>query len=87
MINEAWANDVLPSSWKEGLVKLFPKRDLREVLSDWRQLLTKMLASRIKGFLHDGLHPAQYGFVPRRQINDNLANAYIAIEYAKYTNP
>ena len=49
------------------------------------KLLTKMLANHIKGFLHDGLHPVQYGFVPRRQINDNLAHACIAIEYAKYT--
>ena len=34
--------------------------------------------------LHDGLHPLQYGFVPRRQIYDNIANAMTAIEYAKY---
>lgn len=49
------------------------------------KLITKMLVHGVHNILHDGLHPLQYGFVPRRQIYDNIANAVIAIEYAKYT--
>ena len=36
--------------------------------------------------MYDGLHPMQYGFVPRRHITDNIANVYMAMEYAKYSN-
>ena len=79
---------------KHGIVKLIPKRTLCEHLTDWRpitlkpviyKLISKMLVHRLHNILHDGLHPHQYGFVPRRQIYDNIANALIAIEYAKYT--
>ena len=31
------------------------------------------------------MHPHQYGFVPRWQIYDNIANDMTTIQYAKYT--
>ena len=49
------------------------------------KFITKMLVHRVHNILHDGLHPLQYGFVHRRQIYDNIANAMTTIEYAKYT--
>ena len=48
------------------------------------KLISKMLVHRLCNILHNGLHPHQYDFVPRRQIYDNIANAMTAIEYAKY---
>ena len=60
---------------EHGLVKLILKKNLSETLSNWRpislmlvqyKLVTKMLLHRVHTFLHDGLHPFQYGFVPRR---------------------
>ena len=50
------------------------------------KLISKMLVHRLHNILHDGLHLHQYGFVPRRQIYDNIANAMTTIEYAKYTD-
>ena len=49
------------------------------------KLITKILVHRVHTLLHDGLHPFQYGFVPRRQIYDNIANAMTTIMYVKYT--
>ena len=43
-----------------------------------------MLVHRVHNIWHDGLHPFQYGFVPRRHVYDNITNAMTAIEYAKY---
>ncbi|MCO5568734.1 hypothetical protein L7F22_022433 [Adiantum nelumboides] len=94
MMNMAWDQQQLPSSWKEGLFKLIPKQALCEEFSHWRpitlmpviyKLMAKMIVNRLKSFLHNGLHQSQYGFIPRRQIIDNLANVLIGMEYAKYT--
>lgn len=49
------------------------------------KIVAKMIVHRISGALAHALHPRQYGFLPRRQIHDNISNALIAIEYAKYT--
>ncbi|KAI5083821.1 hypothetical protein GOP47_0003564 [Adiantum capillus-veneris] len=94
MINHVWCNQSFPSSWKHGLIKLLPKRSLAEKFDDWRpvtmmpviyKLVSKMVVHRIKDVLQQGLHPRQYGFIPRRQIHDNIATVLFAIEYAKYT--
>ncbi|MCO5584272.1 hypothetical protein L7F22_038196 [Adiantum nelumboides] len=68
-------------------------KDLAENFGDWRpvtlisvvyKLVTKLLVLRVRAILHRSLHPGQYGFISRRHIIDNIANASIAIEYAKY---
>ncbi|MCO5577736.1 hypothetical protein L7F22_031568 [Adiantum nelumboides] len=95
MINSAWLEQQLPSSWKQGLLKLLPKKHLAENFDDWRpitlmpviyKLVAKMLVHRVREILHRGLHPHRYGFIPRRHILDNIAIAMIAIEYAKYSS-
>ena len=94
MANNAWQQWDMPISWKEGLVKLIPKKKLCESFSDWRpitlmpviyKLIAKIIANRIKDTLLGCIHVNQYGFIPRRQITDNIANDYIGMEYAKYT--
>ncbi|MCO5583912.1 hypothetical protein L7F22_037829 [Adiantum nelumboides] len=95
MINSAWQEQKLPSLWKHGLLRLLPKKQLAESFDDWRpitlmpviyKLVTKLLVLRVRDILHRGLHPRQYVFIPRRHIINNIANASIAIEYAKYTS-
>ncbi|MCO5581578.1 hypothetical protein L7F22_035466 [Adiantum nelumboides] len=95
MISSAWLEQQLPSSWKQGLLKLLPKKHLAKNFDDWRpitlmpvvyKLVAKMLVHRVREILHRGLHPHQYGFIPRRHIVDNIVNAMIAIEYAKYSS-
>lgn len=49
------------------------------------KLITKMIVHHLKPVLLHGLHPRQNGFVPMRNIMDNISNALIGIEYAKYT--
>ena len=49
------------------------------------KLIAKIIANRIKDTLLGCIHVNQYGFIPRWQITDNIANAYIGMEYAKYT--
>ncbi|MCO5548557.1 hypothetical protein L7F22_002017 [Adiantum nelumboides] len=48
-------------------------------------ILAKMIVNRIKEPLIVGIHSAQYGLIPHRQILDNVANVLIGMEYAKYT--
>lgn len=48
-------------------------------------LIAKMLAYRLHNALHAGLHPHQNIFVSRKQIHDNISNALIMIEFAKYS--
>lgn len=96
MIHDAWAHGSLPSPHKKhGLVHLLPKTDVCLDMQDWRpitlmpvsyKLLTKMITARLQTILHRGLHQGQYGFIPSRQILDNIYNAYVCIEYAKYTD-
>ena len=43
-----------------------------------------MLVHQLHNILHEGLHPHHYGFVLKRQIYNNIANAMTAIEYVKY---
>ena len=47
--------------------------------------IAKMLVYKLQKVLHDEIDPHQYGFVSRRQIYDNIANAHTVIEYAKYS--
>ena len=66
MINVAWNKNFMPNSWKHGIVKLIPKKNLCEHLFDWRpitlmlviyKLITKMLVHRLHNTLHNELHP------------------------------
>ena len=75
-------------------LKLISKKKLCESFSDWRpitlmpviyKLIAKIISNRIKDTLLGCIHVNQNGFIPRRQIRDNIANAYIGMEYAKYT--
>ena len=50
------------------------------------KLIAKMMVHRLHRTLDVGLHSYQYGFIPRRQIHDNISNALTAIEYAKYSH-
>ncbi|MCO5570020.1 hypothetical protein L7F22_023734 [Adiantum nelumboides] len=45
-----------------------------------------MMVHRVRAILHSGLHPGKHGFISRRHIVDNIANAMIGIEYAKYSS-
>ena len=74
-------------SWKEGLVKLTPKKNLCESILDWRPItlmpvIYKLIAKIIaKDTLLGGIHENQYILIPRRLITNNIANAYIGMEY------
>ena len=49
------------------------------------KLIAKIIANRIKETFLGSIHVNQYKFIPWRQIADNTFNAYIGMEYAKYT--
>ena len=92
--NSTWEDWQIPRLWKQRLIKLYPKNKLCETLSDWRpislmhviyKLIARVLVNRIKLYLYKGIHRNQCGFIPRRQIVDNIAKAYVGIKYAKYT--
>ena len=81
MANKAWQQWDMPISWKEGLVKLIPKKKLCEPFLEGRpitlmpviyKLMEKIIANRMKDTLLGGIHVNQYGFIQWRQIIDNI---------------
>ena len=94
MEDNTWQQWNMHISQKEGLVKLIPKKKWCESFLDCRpitlmlviyKLIAKIIANRIKDTLLGGIHVNQYELIPRWQITNNIANAYIGMEYAKYT--
>lgn len=84
---------MLPHKVKDGVVKLIPKKPDKQRLQDWRpltmlntlyKLLTKLLANRLKVVLPQLISPQQTGFVPGRNILDNIALAWMTKDFINH---
>ena len=74
----------------QGVITLITKKgkNIKNILN-WRpisllnvdyKILTKILATRIKGVLHTIIHPDQKGFVPDRYIKENIIEIISTID-------
>ncbi len=94
--NECYLNEELCTSMKQGLITLTPKpgKDLLS-LDNWRQItllnldyeiLSLVLAKRLKTGLSDIINETQTGFMPKLHINCNIRLILDLIDYANYIN-
>uniref|UniRef100_A0A670I4H7 Reverse transcriptase domain-containing protein n=1 Tax=Podarcis muralis TaxID=64176 RepID=A0A670I4H7_PODMU len=81
----------IPETWKEALITLIPKQDSDlEQIKNYRpisllnvdyKIFAGVLARRFKAILVKIIHRDQAGFLPGRQMKDNLRNIINIIEY------
>uniref|UniRef100_A0A803SZA2 Reverse transcriptase domain-containing protein n=1 Tax=Anolis carolinensis TaxID=28377 RepID=A0A803SZA2_ANOCA len=91
LMNIALQEGVVPDSWKEARITMIPKEgsDLTDVrnfrpislLNSDYKIFTKILANRLNEFLSDWISEEQTGFLPSRNIKDNVRTIIDAIEY------
>lgn len=72
----------IPNSWKEAYITLIPKQDTdHQSVKNFRpislpnndyKLFADTLANRLKIILNDLIHKDQGGFLPGRQLKDNV---------------
>uniref|UniRef100_A0A670J4J4 Reverse transcriptase domain-containing protein n=1 Tax=Podarcis muralis TaxID=64176 RepID=A0A670J4J4_PODMU len=81
----------IPNTWKEAYITLIPKKeaDTLEVknyrpislLNNDYKLFADIMAERLKKVLNNRIHKDQTGFLPGRQLRDNVRNLIDIIEY------
>uniref|UniRef100_A0A803SRZ4 Reverse transcriptase domain-containing protein n=1 Tax=Anolis carolinensis TaxID=28377 RepID=A0A803SRZ4_ANOCA len=95
IMNEILDNKKVPDSWRYATITVIPKegQDLRLVKnyrpisllnSDYKNF-SNILAERLKEFLTDWIGEDQTGFLPRRQMRDNVREIINIIEYYEGT--
>lgn len=87
--------DLLPDSFREGIVTLLHKKNDKTDLKNWRpitllnldcKLFSKLLSTRMSMFLGEVVHPDQACAVPGRKITDSLVLIRDTICYARDRN-
>ncbi|KAL2610767.1 hypothetical protein R1flu_022459 [Riccia fluitans] len=81
-----WSSGVLPLNWLEGIIKLIPKGESKERLTDWRpitllntyyKIIAKILATRLQLILPGIISPQQTGFIQGRNMMDNILSFWL----------
>uniref|UniRef100_A0A670YX33 Reverse transcriptase domain-containing protein n=1 Tax=Pseudonaja textilis TaxID=8673 RepID=A0A670YX33_PSETE len=91
VMNEAMLNKKIPKTWSEAYITLIPKegadpsqiknyRPISLLNADYK-IFASILAERFKRYLNNFIHPDQNGFLPRRQIRDNMRVILDTLEY------
>uniref|UniRef100_A0A8C6XLH0 Reverse transcriptase domain-containing protein n=1 Tax=Naja naja TaxID=35670 RepID=A0A8C6XLH0_NAJNA len=81
----------IPNTWKEAYITLIPKeesntnqvksfRPISLLNTDYKIFMT-IMAQRLKGILSKEINMDQNGFLPRRQIRDNIRTVIDLLEY------
>ena len=97
-LNYSFKLGVLPSSLRQGAIKLIPKpgKD-RNLVQNWRpitllsviyKIISATIANRIKSVLDHLINSNQCGFIPNRYIGENVRTIYdiiVATEDLHYT--
>jgi hypothetical protein len=95
MTLEFWRTGELVPKMKEGLIKLIPKKADKRRLKDWRPLtmlnvaykvIAKLLALRLRLILPLIVAPQQTGFVPGRNILENISLAWLTADWLHQQN-
>lgn len=91
LMNEVIKTGESPPTWQEATITLLPKENsdlkspknyrLISLLNTDYKLFAKILAERLKEFLKGFIQEDQAGFLPGRQIKDNLRILLNCIEY------
>uniref|UniRef100_A0A803SYC3 Reverse transcriptase domain-containing protein n=1 Tax=Anolis carolinensis TaxID=28377 RepID=A0A803SYC3_ANOCA len=91
IMNGILRNQGVPDSWKTGEIIVIhkdqtEKTDIRNyrpitLLNTDYKIFTNILATRLKFFLNDWIGEEQSGFLPKRNLKDNIRTVIDAIEY------
>lgn len=85
-----WETCQLYPGFNEGVLKLIPKKADRQRIKDWRpiamlntiyKIIAKLLALHLRILLPQLVHERQTGFVPGRQIFENISITCLAIDW------
>uniref|UniRef100_A0A670Z1A6 Reverse transcriptase domain-containing protein n=1 Tax=Pseudonaja textilis TaxID=8673 RepID=A0A670Z1A6_PSETE len=91
VMNEVMSNKKIPKTWSEAYITLIPKegadplqiknyRPISLLNADYK-IFASILAERLKRYLNNFIHPDQNGFLPKRQIKDNMRVILDTLEY------
>lgn len=91
LFNEVIDTKETPNSWKEAVITLIPKegqdttsvKNFRPIslLNNDYKIFAKVMAERLKLYLRESIGKDQGGFLPNRQIRDNIRAVLNMIEY------
>uniref|UniRef100_A0A803TZS1 Reverse transcriptase domain-containing protein n=1 Tax=Anolis carolinensis TaxID=28377 RepID=A0A803TZS1_ANOCA len=95
IMNDVLNNKELPNSWRYATITVIPKegQDLKNVknyrpislLNSDYKIFTSILADRLKTFLMEWIGEEQTGFLPQRQMRDNVREIINIIEHYECT--
>ncbi|CAM6082401.1 unnamed protein product [Calypogeia fissa] len=92
MVLDFWNIGQIAQTIKEGVLKLIPQKADKRRFKDWRPLtmltimykiLAKLLALRIKLFLPRMISPQQTGFIPGRNILENVSMSWLTMDWIR----
>uniref|UniRef100_A0A670JHA3 Reverse transcriptase domain-containing protein n=1 Tax=Podarcis muralis TaxID=64176 RepID=A0A670JHA3_PODMU len=96
VMNEILRGGGMPASWKEAYITLIPKPDSDKLniknyrpislLNNDYKIFADVMAGRLKKCLVNLIHHDQAGFLPKRQIKDNIRHIINLIEYLEGKN-
>uniref|UniRef100_A0A2D4KNN7 Reverse transcriptase domain-containing protein n=1 Tax=Micrurus paraensis TaxID=1970185 RepID=A0A2D4KNN7_9SAUR len=81
----------IPKTWSEAYITLIPKEDMDlqqvknyrpiSLLNSDYKIFASILTERLKRYLNNFIHVDQNGFLPKRQIKDNIRIILDTLEY------
>uniref|UniRef100_A0A2D4LCT1 Reverse transcriptase domain-containing protein n=1 Tax=Micrurus spixii TaxID=129469 RepID=A0A2D4LCT1_9SAUR len=91
VLNEVLTKNKAPDSWTETYVTLIPKEDTDpQQIKNYRpisllnadyKIFASIMAEILKRYLNYFIHPDQNGFLPKRQIKNNMRIILNTLEY------
>uniref|UniRef100_A0A670K5V5 Reverse transcriptase domain-containing protein n=1 Tax=Podarcis muralis TaxID=64176 RepID=A0A670K5V5_PODMU len=91
IMNNTLRRGEIPETWKEAYITFIPKQDAdRTLVKNYRpisllnvdyKIFAGILAKRMKMVLSEIIHKDQAGFLPGRQMRDNIRNIVDMFEY------
>lgn len=94
VINEIRNKEIIPTTWKEATITVIHKqgtdpkeiknyRPISLINSDYK-IFTNILANRLKKVLTQTIHQDQTGFLPQRNMRNNIRTIINALEYYEH---
>uniref|UniRef100_A0A670K2B4 Reverse transcriptase domain-containing protein n=1 Tax=Podarcis muralis TaxID=64176 RepID=A0A670K2B4_PODMU len=91
ILNNILKEGRIPKTWKEAYIILIPKKDVDNLdvknyrpislLNNDYKIFADIMAERLKRVMINKIHKDQTGFLPGRQLRDNVRNLIDIIEY------
>lgn len=96
MLIHFWEIGTFYPGFNEGVLKLILKKADHQQIKDWQliamlntayKIIAKLLAQRLRSLLPSLVHTCQTGYVPNRQILENISITCLVIDWSYIANP